>query len=99
MSRVEEAKKKIQRHEAYRRCETSWEDSLVLVDFSTVTEEATNKENWGMDFSSVTEGAANEVEWATWFSSVTEGVDLRFRGGGSWPDVVFLDIRGVTEIR
>jgi hypothetical protein len=52
-----------------------------------------------MDFSSVTEGETNEADWTTWFASVTEGVDLRVRGGGSWPDVLFLGIRGVTEIR
>jgi hypothetical protein len=52
-----------------------------------------------MDFVSVTEGATSEADWTTEPTSVTEGVGLRVRGGGSWPDVLFLGIRGVTEIR
>jgi len=52
-----------------------------------------------VDFASTTKGAANEADWTVGFASVTEGVDLRVRGGGSWPEVLFLGIRGVTEIR
>ena len=64
-----------------------------------MTEEASSQEDWGIDFSSITEEAASEADWTARFASVTEGVGLRVRGGGSWPDVLFLGIRGVTEIR
>jgi hypothetical protein len=52
-----------------------------------------------MDFFSVTEGEASESNWTTNPTSVTKGVGLRVRDGGSWSNVLFLGIRGVTKIR
>ena len=41
------------------------EDPFVSTGFATVTEEATNCEDWRVGFASVTEGVASEADWTT----------------------------------
>jgi hypothetical protein len=51
------------------------EDPVDSTGSATVTEEATDQEEWGVGSASITEGATSEVDWTTGFALVTEFMD------------------------